>query len=169
MLNIKVKSAPKQDMTPQEWMEWYHQFQQSVKEVPSKLGRELLNLLLIVRDTARRKYLSGGGHSKTILNVRSGRLRSSIMVKILQNLSRLVGSIGTSVKYAGVHEFGGTYTVKAHYRTITKVFGRSIAAKRIFINSYMMTMPKRSFLKPAIEDNLRLISMRLEKLGVILQ
>ena len=119
--------------------------------------------------TSQKNYLSGGGHSTKTLNVRSGRLRASILAKVLKKMYVLEGTVGTNVEYAHVHEEGGTFTVRGHYRTITKVFGRSIPAKRIFISSYKLHMPKRAFIEPAIQDNIPLITRTLEQLGIIFQ
>ena len=63
--------------------------------------------------------VTGGGSSKTRLNVRSGRLRASITKKVVKSGRKFVGTIGTNVVYARIHEEGGTIKpVRRQYLTI---------------------------------------------------
>jgi phage gpG-like protein len=56
--------------------------------------------------------VTGGGNSKTMLNVRSGRLRSSINKQVQVSDTTFRGIMGTNVVYAAIHEYGGTITPK---------------------------------------------------------
>jgi len=85
----------------------------------AKVTKETMTLAMRQAQKYAKKAVSGGGNSKTRLNVRSGRLRSSIAVKISTNGLRTVGTIGTNVIYARTHEYGATIKpVKAKALTI---------------------------------------------------
>ncbi len=81
-------------------------------------------------ETSKRKYLSGG--SSDVLKVVTGRLRSSITPEVKESGEDILVSLGTSVPYARIHEYGGPILRRG------KVVGR---------------MPERSFLKRAFESN----------------
>jgi phage gpG-like protein len=87
---------------------------------------------------SKKDYLSGPRPRK--LGVVTGRLRNSIKISVKQINDSLKGTIGTNVKYAPVHEFGG--------RT-----GRNKSVR----------MPKRPFLQPALEDILPSLEKAIEK------
>lgn len=83
-----------------------------------------------------------------VLHVRTGTLRRSINRKVDVTPSGAVATIGTNVKYAGVHEFGfnGEVTVKAH--------GRKMRAGVIAVRQHTrkMHMPERSYLRSTLKD-----------------
>lgn len=58
------------------------------------------------------------GHAKRllegeVLNKRTGRLWRSIHSETFRRMGRVVGIVGTNVKYAAIHEFGGTIRPKS--------------------------------------------------------
>lgn len=56
------------------------------------------------------------------------------------------GVVATNTKYAAQHQFGGSFTVPAHDRTIRQAFGRPIEPpKTIRVRQYQMTVPARPF------------------------
>ncbi len=85
---------------------------------------------------AQREFLSGPRPAK--LDVRTARLRNSIATSVTVGKERIVGRIGSNVKYAAVHEFGfhGVMQVKAHTR-VTGQFnhiGKAVDTRRSFVD-----------------------------------
>jgi phage gpG-like protein len=78
--------------------------------------------------TSKKEYLSGPRPEK--LGVVTGRLRSSIMGRTRKSGKSVIGTIGSRVVYAPIHEFGG-FTGR----------GRKV------------NIPARPFLGAAVEDN----------------
>jgi len=82
--------------------------------------------------------------------VKSAGLKNSIVMQV----SGKTLKIGTNKKYARIHQEGGrinkNVTIGKHYRTISKVYGRSIKPKRIEISAHdrkmNFTMPARPYL-----------------------
>lgn len=66
--------------------------------------------------TAQRLYLSGP--RPEVLDVRTTRLRQSIVTEVEVDGNNIIGRIGSNVPYAAFHEFGffGTEQVRAHTR-----------------------------------------------------
>jgi phage gpG-like protein len=121
-------------------------------------------------------YLSGPRPTK--LGVRSNRLRSSIRPsKAVIEGNQVQSTIGTNVKYAGVHEYGflDFVTVRAHQRNVFRSHetggvvimdartGRlsksakkriSLLQGRATVRSHLrfMRMPARPFLEPGVND-----------------
>ncbi len=79
------------------------------------------------------KYLTGGGGATDVLNVRTGRLRSSITPGVAERGDEFTISLGTGVEYGPIHEYGGPILRNG------RVVGQ---------------MPKRSFLRRAFEDTI---------------
>ena len=75
----------------------------ALRERAEDVDRALLKAGLLIAAQAQRN-VTGGGRSTTMLNVRTGRLRRSI-VAVPDGQHRV--SIGTNVEYAAIHEFGG--------------------------------------------------------------
>lgn len=77
--------------------------------------------LLFVVAASQREYLSGPRPSK-IQSV-TGRLRQSVSSQVTRGADRVIGRVGSSVKYAAFHEFGfhGVQNVKAHTRVMQNV------------------------------------------------
>jgi len=96
---------------------------------------------------SKQKRLSGA--RPRILGVVSGRLRSSISASRTEHTGdQYIARIGTNVKYGKVHELGfkGTVGVKSFIRR-----GKD-GTHLVRSHTRNMNMPKRPFLKPAIED-----------------
>lgn len=77
------------------------------------------------------KYLSGA-----ILNVVTGRLRSSVKTWTLRTKNVVFGIVGTNVKYAPPHEFGfkGSISVPAHFRFTKSGKMTEVKAHSRFVN-----------------------------------
>jgi phage gpG-like protein len=86
------------------------------------------------------------------LHRRTGNLASSINVDVTDESDRIVARIGTKVGYGRVHEYGGTFQIPAHTRTLTTVFGRSVAARTIDVRAHTATFPERSFLRSTVRE-----------------
>jgi len=92
-------------------------------EVKNGLLKGIRNAMFLVESSAKKRFSTTGN-----LQVRTGRLRSSIRTKVTEMGSSVIGIIGSNVVYAPVHEFG-------NFRT-----------------------PARPFLGPALEENLNTIN-----------
>ena len=106
--------------------------------------------------------------SGDVLNVRSGNLRSSIQNKVEQSSHSVIGKVYSSgdVKYAAIHEFGGT--TKAH--VIEAVNGKALAfvmnGKQVFVkrvNHPGSKIPERSFLRSSLADMAEEITQELHR------
>lgn len=97
--------------------------------------------------------------SGQVLNVRTGRLRDSVTYDLRADDTGITATItapATSpagVPYGLIQEQGYSGTVRAHVRTITQAFGRSIAPRQITAPAHPMTLPPRPFMGPALAEN----------------
>ena len=92
-------------------------------EIKDGLLEGVRKSMFFVEAESKKKFGTDGN-----LKVKTGRLRSSINTKVQQFGSNIIGSIGSNVFYASIHELGSS------------------------------RIPARPFLAPAIEDNLNTIS-----------
>ncbi len=113
-------------------------------EIGLKAGAEL------VRGEAVRNHLSGpkmptgrGSAKRATLARGSGDLAGSINTKV-KTTPKLLAQIGTSMKYARIHEKGGVIKPKSGRFLVF-----TIGNKKIFASS--VTIPKRPFLAPSLE------------------
>ena len=128
-------------------------------ELPGKLQRFRLGIIArmdimlrqIGQEVARRSkedYLSGPRPDK--LGRRSGDLARSVNYKVTGN--RVV--IGSNLKYARIHEKGGTIRARNSPYLVFRIGNQWISTKEV-------TIPERAFLSPALrdsrEDSLRII------------
>jgi len=72
-----------------------------------RVAREGLTAAALIVKRRIKENLTG-----RLLNVRSGRLRSSIAHRIEEADGEITAKIGTNVKYARIHEYGGTIRPK---------------------------------------------------------
>lgn len=128
------------------------------EEIRVAIGR----LTLRLQRRVMRDKLSG-----QVLKVRTGTLRRSINQVVLDEADGVAGIVSTNVKYGRLHEYGlkGEVTVKAHLRTIKKAFGKSITPMQIAVKQHtaQRDLPKRSFLRTALEDIAPQVRPELEK------
>jgi phage gpG-like protein len=122
------------------------------QQVQSSVLRAVQRLAIDIQGYVKTDKLSG-----QVLHVRTGTLRRSINQSVKQDGKRVLGVVGTNVKYARAHEYGfsGTVDVKAHLRTISQAFGRPLATpatQNIRAYSRKVNLPERSFLRSAIKD-----------------
>ena len=85
---------------------------------------------------------------KTLID--TARLKNSITMDVSGNIL----TVGTNVKYARIHELGGSIrknaTIKEHWRYIRFAFGKPITGRRVLVKAHQrkmnITMPARPFL-----------------------
>lgn len=90
-------------------------------------------------------HVQAGKLSGQVLNQRTGVLRDRIHVEMEDTAGAIVATVGTKVKYARIHEYGGTIVPKVAKALRFVVDGKTIHAKSV-------TMPERSFLRSALSD-----------------
>ena len=117
--------------------------------------------------------------SGQVLNVRTGRLRRSINLKMEDGEAGVYASVGTNVVYARIHEYGGTVHMKARQVTLNRQLnmktgefkkgGRFVKAGRANyatdhdVGEHDIVMPERSFLRSSLADMRSEILERLQK------
>lgn len=126
-----------------------------LESMPGKLQAALfqkVSLLALKLEEKVKRKLSG-----EVLNVKSGDLRRSIANKVERSTHAVIGKVFSSgdVKYAAIHEFGGT--TKAH--VIEAVNGKALAfsmgGKQVFakrVNHPGSKIPERSFLRSSLTE-----------------
>lgn len=163
----------------EETINWLRSFDAGARgEIQQGIGRIALKLLVKVKSMK----LSGQA-----LNVRTGKLRRSINLRIEDNGPEISGIVGTNVEYAAIHEFGfkGEVSVKAHLRmlrtaskfSLRKVKGQSIGVYRktrgkltggvatVKAHIREVNLPERSFLRTALAElkNSGVIELEIDK------
>lgn len=110
----------------------------------------------IARAALKLQKLAKLNLSGVVLNVRTGRLRRSINLRLDgKGTPNPSASVGTNVAYARVHEFGfeGTVNVRESLRMQVKAWGRPIAPIKVAVRAHARSvkLPERSFLKNALD------------------
>ncbi len=114
---------------------------------------ETANLVAYIKD----QKLSG-----QVLQSRSGHLRDSVNPDFQESETSVVGSAGTEVSYAGVHEYGGVYNIREHERRLTMAWGRPVKEPRLItVQGHVAHYPERSFLRSSLEENAERIKANL--------
>ena len=99
-----------------------------------------------------------------VLNRRTGRLWRSIHPEVFKRMGTVVGIVGTDVKYAAIHEFGGTIKPKGRF-LVFKVgagagggagdqTGRLVMVKQVKI-------PKRPYMSRAFRERKSHVTKRI--------
>jgi phage gpG-like protein len=108
------------------------------------------------------------GHAKEllegeVLNKRTGRLWRSIHSETFRRMGRVVGIVGTNVKYAAIHEFGGTIRPKSaggflvwRGASTRGANGRFQAGEMIFAKE--VKIPRRPYLSRAFAARKEVVS-----------
>lgn len=102
--------------------------------------------------------------SGKVLRVRTGTLRRRLHTSPVDE-NELSVVISDPVKYAPVHEYGGTFTVPQHVRRIFATGprgGRLRGSKRTVrilatVRTHTATFPARPFMRPALHDSVEVI------------
>ena len=135
-----------------------------VKELIEKLGKAtaqetiepaLLRGAIHLQGWSKTERLSGP--RPRFLGVGTGHLRSSITVSRSIDRNNLTFFIGTNVKYARIHEFGGVIRAKNAPYLAFKIGEKFIRKKQVVI-------PARPFLSPAINtENANIVTNHVQK------
>jgi len=93
----------------------------------------------------------------TVLNAKSGALARSIVATIEDSSANVSVRIATSgdVKYAAIHEFGGTIPPHQIVPDKAKALAFAIGGKQIFaarVQIPTVTMPERSYLRSSLAE-----------------
>lgn len=103
-------------------------------------------------------YVVGSKLQGQVLHHRSGKLSASIKYNVTDDEKTVTGIVfadkgSTAYAYAGVHEFGGTLSVREHIQQRTMVFGRQLSSPiAVTIRQHDVTYPERSFLRSSLAD-----------------
>ena len=100
------------------------------------------------------------------LKVVTGRLRRSINMRVDDSGNSIIGSVGTNVKYAAIHEYGGVIPAHAvepkSARALAFMWnGKMSFYKRVQIPA--INMPQRSFLRSALGEMAPTIRQEIEQ------
>jgi len=95
--------------------------------------------------------------SGDVLNARTGALARSIIALMQTGDTSIAVSIGPSgdIKYAGIHEHGGTIPPHAIVPNKAKALAFAVAGKHVFaarVDLPAITMPERSYLRAALAE-----------------
>lgn len=122
-----------------------------------RTGREILRRKFVSLTIMVQRYVKESKLSGQVLKTRTGTLRRSINQRVVDLPAAIVGIVGTNVKYAGIHEFGGT--VKGHLveakRARTLAFMPKGGSQMIFrrkVSIPDVQMPMRSYLRSGLRD-----------------
>jgi len=111
----------------------------------------------VVRATVTRETIALQRHvvedklSGQVLHVRSGTLRRSITYTVDETGQGVVGTVGTNLAYARIHEYGGTINVPE----IRPVRAKALHFNGIFAmraRAHVVVIPERSYLRSALAD-----------------
>lgn len=152
MITLRVEGLKGFDMGTR-IIEEHQRFSNRLYEIGERFARYTVG-------TAQKKYLSGPRPEK--LNVVKGRLRASIAHRIKGAGKNLEITVGSNVKYAAIHELGGTVRTPVTDRmrawswwkfkkTGDDFFKRLALTKKSAITRKIEPRP---FLQPAVEDSL---------------
>ena len=110
-----------------------------------KAGTELVRKETIDKHLSGPKMAQGKGSSTSAtLKSGSGDLRGSINTKVTVSNSKTSGQIGSALKYARIHEQGGTIKAKNGGYLKFKIGGSWVMVKEVKI-------PKRAYLEPSLQ------------------
>ncbi len=94
--------------------------------------------------------------SGQVLRARSGALRSSIRANVTESMSAVTATISsTGVRYAAIHEFGGTIHIPEIRPTSARALAFQVGGQTIFAaytRAHDVHMPQRSFLGSALKE-----------------
>lgn len=129
-----------------------------------KVQRHLLSIAGMwpaIRTTLERELIALQAHvvadklTGQVLHVRSGTLGRSITYRLTDSLHTLLGTVGTNVRYARIHEYGGVIHLPAMVPRRARALRFEIGNAVVFamrVRAHDVTMPERSFLRSALDD-----------------
>ncbi|EPG7693257.1 hypothetical protein RKQ66_17850 [Acinetobacter baumannii] len=139
-------------------------FNEVNERVRTEIRRTVNALTLKLQRTIQEDMLTGQR-----LNVQSGRLRGSVSSKVEEDKDWIEGTVGAGgalVPYAFAHEFGlkGALAIKAHLRTIKKVFGQPITLRQIMIKAHSrkVDMKERRFMRDSLDEVAKIVPKNID-------
>lgn len=113
------------------------------------MRKSLLEIAFEIQTVASKVMIVPGGENRRDKSPLRNRLTSrtgTLSGSIATDRTHLPGAVevGTHLKYGAVHEFGGTFPVKAHTRR-NRVSGGNHA-----VQAHTATFPPRPFMQPAL-------------------
>jgi len=90
-----------------------------------------------------------------VLQRRTGTLVRSIHTEIQKSATGFIGKIGSNIKYAAIHEFGGIIHIPDIYPVKKQALHFFIGSKEIFakkVKAHTITMPERSYLRSSLTE-----------------
>jgi phage gpG-like protein len=110
------------------------------------------NMLAVALQAKIQQKLSG-----TVLNARSGALARSIVAIVDDTGADIAVRIGSTgdIKYAAIHEFGGTIPPHEIVPNKAKALAFAIGGKQVFakrVNLPAVTLPGRSYLRSSLAE-----------------
>lgn len=127
----------------------------ALAELPERLREALAakaSALAAALEAKVQQKLAGG-----VLNARSGALARSIVTTIEETSSGIAVSIASNgdVKYAAIHEFGGTIPPHQIVPDKARALAFAVAGKQVFatrVNLPAVAMPERSYLRSSLAE-----------------
>ena len=126
-----------------------------LRDLPDNVRKALLKKVTALAFQLERK-IKGDKLSGQVLNVKTGKLRASIHSSVTQDQNSTIGKAASSgdVKYAAIHEFGGTIQIPeivAKGKALAFMQGGKIAFYKK-VAAHSVTMPERSFMRSSLAD-----------------
>jgi phage gpG-like protein len=126
-----------------------------LQSMPDAVRRALLKKVTSLANQLERK-IKGEKLSGQVLNVVSGKLRASIFNEVTQTENSTIGKAASSgdVKYAAIHEFGGTIQIPeivAKGKAVAFMQGGKMAFYKK-VTAHTVMMPERSFMRSSLAD-----------------
>ena len=90
-----------------------------------------------------------------VLKRRTGTLVRSIHTEIQKSATGFIGKIGSNLKYAAIHEFGGIIHIPDIYPVKKKALSFFIGGEKIVVKkvkAHTITMPERSYLRSSLAE-----------------
>jgi phage gpG-like protein len=120
--------------------------------VKDSLRRKVNQLALNLESRVKDQKLSG-----QVLNVVTGALRRSIANEVNETSTSISAKVFSSgdVKYAAIHEYGGTIHIPEIVPDKAKALHFVIGSKDIFamrVAAHDVVMPERSYLRSSLDD-----------------
>lgn len=109
-------------------------------EMQDSIAKTIMMLTFKLQAKVQGDKLSG-----QVLNTRTNVLRASINAKTTAYKNSITGQVGTNVKYARIHEYGGIIKAQRAKYLRFQIGDRWIMKKQV-------TIPQRSFLRSALKD-----------------
>ena len=124
-------------------------------DLPERLRAALLakaNVLAAALEAKVQQKLAG-----EVLNARSGALARSIVTSIEEDAAGVSVTVAADgdVKYAAIHEFGGTIPSHEIVPDKAKALAFVVGGKQVFaarVNLPAVTMPERSYLRASLSE-----------------